>query len=274
MICSEIIGFGRYAPQRRVLNAEIEERLKLERGWIERRTGILERRYAADGEALTDMAAAAGEEALATVRHRPLAHRTYAARDQHARPPAAAVGAAARAPPGPRAFRRHRPRGRVRRLPLRAGAGRRVRARAKRARAGGGGKCAVAAHQSGRTRELHPLCRRRGRAGAGADRAAGMRAARREPRGGGGRLRPDQDRSGRQPPSVRTRHAGRGNPDDHPGWAGGLLTGRRHDGGDLARGACAKRSSPSPISTGSFPTRPTHASWRRSRASSACRKRR
>jgi 3-oxoacyl-[acyl-carrier-protein] synthase-3 len=47
------------------LNAEIEERLKLERGWIERRTGILERRYAADGEALTDMAAAAGEEALA-----------------------------------------------------------------------------------------------------------------------------------------------------------------------------------------------------------------
>jgi len=65
MMCSEIIGFGRYAPQRRVLNAEIEERLKLERGWIERRTGILERRYAADGEALTDMAAAAGEEALA-----------------------------------------------------------------------------------------------------------------------------------------------------------------------------------------------------------------
>jgi 3-oxoacyl-[acyl-carrier-protein] synthase-3 len=65
MMCSEIIGFGRYAPQRRVLNAEIEERLKLERGWIERRTGILERRYAAEGEALTDMAAAAGEEALA-----------------------------------------------------------------------------------------------------------------------------------------------------------------------------------------------------------------
>ncbi len=61
---SEIVGFGRYAPQRRVLSAEIEERLKLERGWIERRTGIIERRYAGDGEALTDMAAAAGEEAL------------------------------------------------------------------------------------------------------------------------------------------------------------------------------------------------------------------
>ena len=63
---SEIVGFGSYAPERRVTNAEIEERLKLERGWIERRTGIVERRYAADGEALTDMAAAAGEVALKT----------------------------------------------------------------------------------------------------------------------------------------------------------------------------------------------------------------
>lgn len=62
---SEIIGFGHYAPQRRVPNAEIEERLKLERGWIERRTGIVERRYAADGEALTDMAVLAADAALA-----------------------------------------------------------------------------------------------------------------------------------------------------------------------------------------------------------------
>jgi 3-oxoacyl-[acyl-carrier-protein] synthase-3 len=61
---AEIVGLGRYAPERRVGNAEIEERLKLERGWIERRTGIVERRYVADGEALTDMAAAAGEDAL------------------------------------------------------------------------------------------------------------------------------------------------------------------------------------------------------------------
>jgi len=60
----EIVGLGRYAPERHVSNAEIEERLRLERGWIELRSGIVERRYAADGEALTDMAAAAGEEAL------------------------------------------------------------------------------------------------------------------------------------------------------------------------------------------------------------------
>jgi 3-oxoacyl-[acyl-carrier-protein] synthase-3 len=62
---SRIVGLGHYAPERRVRNAELEERLNLEPGWIERRTGILERRYAGDGEALTDMAAKAGEMALA-----------------------------------------------------------------------------------------------------------------------------------------------------------------------------------------------------------------
>jgi 3-oxoacyl-[acyl-carrier-protein] synthase-3 len=61
---STILALGHYAPQRRVTNAEIEARLGLEAGWIERRTGIRERRFAADGEALSDMAAAAGEMAL------------------------------------------------------------------------------------------------------------------------------------------------------------------------------------------------------------------
>lgn len=63
-MASEIIGLGHYAPERRVPNAELEDRLKLERGWIARRTGILERRYVADGEALTDMAVKAGGMAL------------------------------------------------------------------------------------------------------------------------------------------------------------------------------------------------------------------
>lgn len=62
---STILGFGHYAPERRVLNAEIEQRLGLEPGWILRRTGIAERRYAAPGEALTDIAVRAGEMALA-----------------------------------------------------------------------------------------------------------------------------------------------------------------------------------------------------------------
>lgn len=61
---SQIVGLGHYAPDRCVTNAEIEERLKLERGWIERRTGILERRYASDDEALTDLAHKAADMAL------------------------------------------------------------------------------------------------------------------------------------------------------------------------------------------------------------------
>ena len=62
----EIIGLGHYAPERRVGNGEIEQRLGLEAGWIERRTGIRERRYAARNEALTDIAVKAGDTALET----------------------------------------------------------------------------------------------------------------------------------------------------------------------------------------------------------------
>jgi 3-oxoacyl-[acyl-carrier-protein] synthase-3 len=61
----EIIGLGHYAPERVVLNAEIERRLGLEAGWIKRRTGIEARRYAAEGEALSDLAVKAGDMALA-----------------------------------------------------------------------------------------------------------------------------------------------------------------------------------------------------------------
>jgi 3-oxoacyl-[acyl-carrier-protein] synthase III len=61
---SEIIGLGHYVPKRRVASSEIESRLGLDPGWIEQRTGIVARRYAADDEALTDIAAKAGEMAL------------------------------------------------------------------------------------------------------------------------------------------------------------------------------------------------------------------
>lgn len=60
----EIAGLGHYAPTRVITSAAIETDLGLEQGWIERRTGIRERRYAADDEALTDLAAKAGEAAL------------------------------------------------------------------------------------------------------------------------------------------------------------------------------------------------------------------
>ncbi|PSH70071.1 3-oxoacyl-ACP synthase [Phyllobacterium brassicacearum] len=61
---SRIAGFGHYAPERRVENAQIEIQLGLEPGWIERRTGIRSRRWVAEGELLTDIAANAGAAAL------------------------------------------------------------------------------------------------------------------------------------------------------------------------------------------------------------------
>lgn len=60
----EIAGLGHYAPEQRIANEVIETRLGLEPGWIERRTGIVARRYAAAGEALSDLAIAAGDMAL------------------------------------------------------------------------------------------------------------------------------------------------------------------------------------------------------------------
>jgi 3-oxoacyl-[acyl-carrier-protein] synthase-3 len=64
MQSSRIVGLGHYVPERRVENAEIEARLGLESGWIERRTGIRARRWAAPDEALTDLAVKAGDMAL------------------------------------------------------------------------------------------------------------------------------------------------------------------------------------------------------------------
>ncbi|QUS57778.1 beta-ketoacyl-ACP synthase III [Pseudovibrio brasiliensis] len=59
-----LIGFGHYAPQRRVANAEIEQDLGLEESWIERRTGIRARRYVAPDQALTDIALPAAQMAI------------------------------------------------------------------------------------------------------------------------------------------------------------------------------------------------------------------
>lgn len=62
---AEIIGLGHYAPDRIVTNGEIERELGLNAGWIARRTGILERRFAAPDEALSDIAIVAGNMAMA-----------------------------------------------------------------------------------------------------------------------------------------------------------------------------------------------------------------
>lgn len=64
MVGSELVGFGHYAPDNVVKNAEIEARLGLGDGWIEKRSGIQERRYVDDDQALTDIAFYAGKMAI------------------------------------------------------------------------------------------------------------------------------------------------------------------------------------------------------------------
>ena len=61
---TRITGRGHHAPERRVGNDEIEARLGLEPGWIERRVGVRARHYAAPDEALTDIARPAARMAL------------------------------------------------------------------------------------------------------------------------------------------------------------------------------------------------------------------
>ncbi|HXV30202.1 MAG TPA: 3-oxoacyl-ACP synthase, partial [Sinorhizobium sp.] len=61
---SRLAGFGHAVPPRRVENAEIETKLGLEPGWIERRTGIRARHWVEEGDTLTGLAAVAGDAAL------------------------------------------------------------------------------------------------------------------------------------------------------------------------------------------------------------------
>ena len=63
MLAVKIAGLGSYLPERRVTSAELEEEMSLARGWIERRTGVCERRYA-DQETSAGMGARAIEAAL------------------------------------------------------------------------------------------------------------------------------------------------------------------------------------------------------------------
>jgi 3-oxoacyl-[acyl-carrier-protein] synthase III len=58
-----ISGMGKYLPERVVTNRELEEKLGLTKGWIERRTGVLERRYATH-ETTVSQAVEASKQAL------------------------------------------------------------------------------------------------------------------------------------------------------------------------------------------------------------------
>ena len=60
----KIAGLGWYLPERRVPNSELEEQLHIPAGWIERVTGVYERRYVTD-ETAVGMGGVASRLALA-----------------------------------------------------------------------------------------------------------------------------------------------------------------------------------------------------------------
>jgi 3-oxoacyl-[acyl-carrier-protein] synthase-3 len=60
-----IAGLGTYSPARVVTNDELAKTMDTSDEWIRTRTGIRERRIAADGEACSDLAIKAAEKALA-----------------------------------------------------------------------------------------------------------------------------------------------------------------------------------------------------------------
>jgi 3-oxoacyl-[acyl-carrier-protein] synthase III len=59
-----IVSVGSSVPANAILNSEIEERLGLTPGWIERRTGVKQRPTASRAEATSDLAVCAGMKAL------------------------------------------------------------------------------------------------------------------------------------------------------------------------------------------------------------------
>ncbi len=64
MLRARVIGTGGYLPARVLTNADLAARLDTSDEWIVERTGIRERRIAADGELTSDLAVAAARPAL------------------------------------------------------------------------------------------------------------------------------------------------------------------------------------------------------------------
>jgi 3-oxoacyl-[acyl-carrier-protein] synthase-3 len=61
---SQVVGCGAYLPERIVTNDELAQRLDTSDEWIRQRTGIGERRIAAEGEMTSDLALVAARRAL------------------------------------------------------------------------------------------------------------------------------------------------------------------------------------------------------------------
>ncbi len=64
VIRSQVAGVGAYLPARTMTNADLAQKLETSDEWIRERTGIRERRIAADGEYTSDLAVSASQEAL------------------------------------------------------------------------------------------------------------------------------------------------------------------------------------------------------------------
>ncbi len=61
---SKILGMGRFLPERRVSNKDLEKMFETSDEWIQQRTGIIERRYADEGVYCSDLALEATRRAL------------------------------------------------------------------------------------------------------------------------------------------------------------------------------------------------------------------
>jgi 3-oxoacyl-[acyl-carrier-protein] synthase III len=68
---TQIIGTGGYAPEKVITNADLEKIVNTSDAWITERTGIKERRQAAEGELTSDMAVKAAIRALEMAKTRP-----------------------------------------------------------------------------------------------------------------------------------------------------------------------------------------------------------
>ena len=64
MTRAKIVGMGAYAPKRILSNADLEAMIETNDEWIVQRTGIRERRIAEEGEATSDLAVRAAQQAL------------------------------------------------------------------------------------------------------------------------------------------------------------------------------------------------------------------
>ncbi|MFW5788150.1 MAG: 3-oxoacyl-ACP synthase, partial [Halanaerobiales bacterium] len=65
MTKARITGLGKYVPSRVMTNQDLEEMVDTSDEWITSRTGIKERRIAADDEPTSELAYQASKEALA-----------------------------------------------------------------------------------------------------------------------------------------------------------------------------------------------------------------